>query len=108
MKTIKIIVNQFTRKADGKAFTKAHCKGKYLPLAVADENIDYLVKFVGAIQLPTKEGIYEVAVEDKGMWIDSRPDYLAKNILRVRAVRVVFYKALTHNNVVNALNEDDK
>lgn len=108
MKSVKIIVNEYVRKADGKSFTKAHCKGKFIPLAVASEEVDYVVKFVGSVMLPTKAGIYEVAFEDNGMWIDRRPEFADKNILRIRATRVVFSKPLTATKVVNALNEDEK
>jgi len=93
MKSIKIIVNEYQTK-EGKKFSKAHVKGKFLPLAVASEEVSYNVKFVGSVVLPTKAGIYEVAFEENGLWIDSRPEYAEKNILRVRAVRVVYSKPL--------------
>ena len=91
MKSIKIYVNEFVKK-DGKGtFLKANVKGKYVPLAVAEEETIYNVRFVeGGAKAPAKAGIYDVAYEEGNLWIDSRPEYAEANILRVKAKRVVF------------------
>lgn len=96
MKSIKIIVKECETK-EGVPFVSASVKGKYIPIAIALQEVNYKVRFVGDTKLPTKEGVYEVAFEDNGLWIDTREGYAEKNILRCRAVRVVFNKPLQHD-----------
>ena len=91
-KTIKIIVRKFETK-EGKSFVKATAKGKFLPLAVVEDDVNYIIKFVGS-QLPTQEGIYEVAYEEGNMWLDQRTEYVEKNIVRIKALKCVFNKYL--------------
>lgn len=91
-KTIKIIVRKFETK-EGKSFVKATAKGKFLPLAVVEDDVNYNIKFVGS-QLPTQEGIYEVAYEEGNMWLDQRAEYVEKNIVRIKALKCVFNKYL--------------
>lgn len=91
-KSIKVIVRSYTTK-EGKPFVKATAKGKYLPLALAEEDVNYTIKFVGA-SLPTSEGIYEVAYEEGNLWIDQRAEYVEKNIVRVKPSKCVFNKYL--------------
>ena len=94
MNSIKFIVREFETKK-GVPFTKADVKGKFLPLAVAEDEVYYTVRFVGkSVEMPTKAGVYEVAFEDGGMWIDSRAEYADKHILRIKAVKCVFTKHL--------------
>lgn len=91
-KTIKIVVRTFSTK-EGKTFVKATAKGKYLPLAMVEDDVYYNIKFVGAT-LPTSEGIYEVAYEEGNLWLDQRAEYLDKNIVRVKALKCIFNKYL--------------
>ena len=94
MKSIKFIVREFETEK-GVAFSKADVKGKFINLAVAEDEVYYTVRFVGkAVEMPTKAGIYEVAFKDGDMWIDSRAEYADKHILRIRAVKCVFSKPL--------------
>lgn len=91
-KVIKMIVKQYTTK-EGRSFVKATAKGKYLPLVLAEEDVNYTIKFVNGT-LPSHEGIYEVAFEEGRMWIDTRPEYIEKNIVRVEPYKCVFSKYL--------------
>lgn len=96
MNSIKVIVRKFVTKKEGKEFYTLKAKGKYLPLATVSEDVNYDVRLVGDVKLSPKaaEGIYEVAYEDKGLWHDRREDMKDKNIVRCKAVRVVFQKPL--------------
>ena len=93
LNSFKVIVRNYTRK-DGGSFTKITCGGKFLPLATAEDDTTYTVAFTKAskVQAPTKEGIYEVAYAEKGLWLDSRDPN--KNVCRVNAEKVVYNKAL--------------
>ena len=95
LKSIKIIVREYQKK-EGGTFTKITCGGKYLPLAVAEEDVNYTVKFTSKSKapVPTKEGIYEVAYEDGALWIDQRPEAQGRAILRINASKVVFSRVL--------------
>lgn len=94
MQSIKFIVREFETKK-GAAFTKADVKGKFIPLAVAEDEVYYTIRFVGkTVEMPTKAGVYEVAYNDGDMWIDSRPEYADKHILRIKAVKCLFSKPL--------------
>ena len=95
MRTIKIIARNYERK-DGGSFTKLSVGGKFLPLALAEDEVNYTVKFTANsdVKEPTQEGIYEVAFFDDKLWIDSRPENAGKNIVRVQAHKVVFSKPL--------------
>lgn len=95
MKTIKIIARTYEKKAGGK-FTKLSCKGKFLNLALAEDETTYTVKFVkgSECQEPQSEGIYEVAYADGDLWIDTRPEVADKNIVRIKAHKCVFNKYL--------------
>ena len=95
MQTIKFIVRKYERK-DGGSFIKCSVAGKFVPLALADENTNYRLAFVktGAAQEPQYEGVYEAAFESGDLWVDTRPEYQEKNILRIKAHRVVFTKPL--------------
>lgn len=96
MNSIKVIVRKFVTKKEGKEFYTLKAKGKYLPLATVSENVNYDVRLVGDVKLSPKapEGIYEVAYEDNGLWHDQREDMKDKNIVRCKAVRIVFQKPL--------------
>lgn len=91
-KSIKVIVREFSTK-EGKKFVKATAKGKYLPLALVDDETNYDIKFVGA-SLPTSEGIYEVAYEEGNLWLDQRAEFIEKNIVRVKPTKCIFNKYL--------------
>lgn len=91
-KSIKVIVREFSTK-EGKKFVKATAKGKYLPLALVDDETNYDVKFVGA-SLPSSEGIYEVAYEEGNLWLDQRAEFIEKNIVRVKPTKCIFNKYL--------------
>ena len=94
-KSIKIIVRAYDKKAGGK-FVKLTIGGKYLPLATAEDEVQYAVRFSSksTCKEPTEEGIYEVAYEEGGLWIDTRPENADKHIVRINALKVVFDKAL--------------
>ena len=100
MKSIKFILRNYTTK-DGIPFSVASCKGQYLPLALASVEETYKIKFTAKslCPMPTKEGIYEVAFEDNGIWIDSRPEFEDKHIVHINAVKVVFSKKLEKKQV---------
>ena len=90
MKTIKVSLKNYQTKQNT-TFTKVYAKGKYIPIATAELETNYTIKFVAdgtSFKLPTKEGFYTLAVSD--CWIDTRPSYADKNIVRVKAVRMVF------------------
>ena len=93
--SIKIIVRAYDKKTGGK-FVKLSVGGKYLPLATAEDDVQYQVKFTSKslCKEPTAEGIYEVAYEEGNLWIDTRPEAAGKNIVRINAAKVVFSKAL--------------
>lgn len=91
-KSIKVIVREFSTK-EGKKFVKATAKGKYLPLALVDDETNYDIKFVGA-SLPSSEGIYEVAYEEGNLWLDQRAEFIEKNIVRVKPSKCIFNKYL--------------
>lgn len=97
MKSIKVIVREYTTK-EGKKFITASCKGRYLPFATAEVDTRYTIKFAngGAINsLPNKEGIYEIAYnDDKSIWIDKRPEVAPKHIVRVKVERILFKENL--------------
>lgn len=88
MKSIKFSIKLF-QTAKGITFPSASVKGKYLPFATADEDTYYRIKFVGDVKMPEKEGFFEVSYKDKECWIDKRPEYVDKHIVRIKAVRVV-------------------
>ena len=92
MKTFKLIVKSYATK-DGRTFTKAFATGQFIPLALCECETQYTIKFVGMEQ-PQKDGIYSVAVDDKGLWLDTREEYASKHIVRVRPTRVVYEKPL--------------
>ena len=93
--SVKVIVRAYEKKAGGK-FVKMTIGGKFLPLATAEDDIQYQVKFTNKslCKEPQVEGIYEVAYEEGNLWIDSRPEAAGKNIVRINASKVVFSKAL--------------
>lgn len=95
MKTIKIIARTYEKKAGGK-FTKLTCKGKFLNLAIAEDEVTYTVKFVkGSDALePQSEGLYEISYADGDLWVDTRPEFAEKNIVRVKAHKCCFNRYL--------------
>lgn len=100
IKQITCIVKTYSRKDNvSMTFQKATILGKFLPLVDAEDDVYYNVRFVGG-NAPTKDGIYHVGYEDKGLWIDKRPEFAPKHIVRVRAVKVVFDRPLENNSEV--------
>lgn len=95
MQKIKIIVRSYDKKAGGK-FIKLSLGGKYVPDILADESKEYQVKFSAksVVKEPTQEGIYEVAYNDGELWIDNRPQYATKYVVRITAQKIRFHKAL--------------
>ena len=93
MKQIKIICQNFQRKDGSGEFTKLSVGGQFLPLVLADVNKRYQVKFTKDSQAkePVNDGVYQVAFEDKDIWIDDRKE---EPIVRIRAARVMFDKRL--------------
>lgn len=94
MQKVKIIVRKYEKKAGG-TFVKLSIGGKFVPDVLADDNTSYQVKFTSKslVKEPTEEGIYEVAYEEDGLWIDTRPE-LSGNIVRINAVKTKFYRNL--------------
>ena len=95
MQKIKLICRVYNKKAGG-TFAKLTIGGKFINDVLADESVQYQVKFTAnsAVKEPTQEGIYEVAFNDGEAWIDTRPEMEDKNIFRITAQRVRFYKPL--------------
>lgn len=95
MEKISIIVRNFQTK-DGRTFTKLSIGGKFINDVLADESVQYQVKFTANSQAkaPTEEGIYEVAFNDGEAWIDTREGYADKHLFRVVAQRIKFVKPL--------------
>ena len=93
MQKTKIIVRSYDKKAGGK-FIKLSMSGKFVPDILAEEDKEYQVKFSAksVVKEPTQEGIYDVAFNDGELWIDNRPQYAGKYIVRVIAQKVRFYK----------------
>lgn len=96
-KSIKIIVRNYNTKK-GTTFTKLSVGGKYLPLAVAEDEVNYQVRFTkdSVAKEPTNNGIYEVAFEEGNLWIDNRNE---TPVVRVRAVKVIFDKPLIDKDI---------
>lgn len=95
MLKVKVIVRNYQKKAGG-TFSKLSIGGKYVPDVLADESLQYQVKFTSksACKEPTEEGIYEVAYNEGEAWLDTRPEMAQKNIYRITAQKVKFYKPL--------------
>lgn len=94
MQSIKFIVKKYDKKTGG-TFAKAQIKGKFVPLATAEDEVYYNVKFVSKnVALPTEEGIYEVSYAENDLWIDNRPEMIEKHILRIKPYKCVFNKPL--------------
>lgn len=89
MKTLKFWVKTF-QGANGE-FRSSSVKGKYLPLADCEEETYYTIRFSKqGVDVPAFiDGMYELAYEQGGLWIDKRPDYIDKHIVRVVAKRIV-------------------
>lgn len=95
MKKNSIIVRNYQTK-DGRTFTKLSIGGKFLPDVLAEDDVSYRVEFSkkSAAEEPKEEGIYEVAYNEGDLWIDSRPEYTEKHIVRIVAQKVRFSKPL--------------
>lgn len=95
MQKVKIIARSFNKK-DGGTFTKLTIKGKFINDVLAEDEENYVVKFTASSQVkePTKEGIYEVAFNDREAWIDSRPEVAGAHIFRIVAQKVKYNKPL--------------
>ena len=95
MQKVKIIARSYNKKTGG-TFTKLTIGGKYINDVLADESVQYQVKFTSksAVKEPVNEGIYEVAFNDGEAWIDTRPDQVNNHIFRITAQKVRFDKPL--------------
>ena len=95
MQKVKIIVKTFEKKAGG-SFTKMSIGGRFINDVLADESVQYQVKFTGksVVKEPSQDGIYEVAFNDNEAWIDTRPGQVEKHIFRITAQRLRFDKPL--------------
>lgn len=95
MEKLTIIVRNYETK-DGRTFTKLSVGGKFLPDVLAEDNVSYRVSFNKNSQAeePKAEGIYEVAYNEGDLWIDTRPEYAEKHIVRIVAQKVRFSKPL--------------
>ena len=93
MNTIKLLVKKFVTKA-GKEFFSISKKGQYLPLSAVEPDKYYSIRLCGEAKMPTKEGIYEASYDKNGLWLDTRTNFVGKNIVRLKAVRIVFQEPL--------------
>ena len=92
MQALKFICRNYNKKKGG-TFTKLTVKGKYTPFAVLENEETYQIRFTKDSQAsePTKDGIYSVAYDKGGVWVDDRNENL---IIRVRAVNCKFQESL--------------
>lgn len=100
MKSIKVIVRKYLTK-EGKEFYGCKIKGKYLPFATALVDENYQVRFTKKSKefIPSnREGIFELAYEENGLWIDNRIENESKHIVRINCERVVFNSPLKDFN----------
>ena len=95
MQKVKIIAKTFNKKAGG-TFTKLTIKGQFVPDVLAEDEVQYQVKFTAKSEVkePVLSGIYEVAYNDGELWIDTRAENIEKHIVRITARKVKFFKAL--------------
>lgn len=99
MKTFKFIANSYINKKTNQPFLKFSCKGQYLPILKADKDVYYNIHFTKVpedVLLPKKEGVYSVAVENKGLWLDDRAEMKEKNIVRCIPLKIIFENDLEH------------
>ena len=96
MQKVKVIVRNFQKKDGSGNFTKITIGGKYIDDILADESVNYQVKFTkkSQVQEPKEDGIYEVAFNDGEAWIDTRDENAERHIFRITAQKVKFNKAL--------------
>lgn len=94
MQKVKVIVRNFQKKDGSGNFTKITIGGKYIDDILADESVNYQVKFTkkSQVQEPKDDGIYEVAYNNGEAWIDTRDE--DKHIFRITAQKVKFNKPL--------------
>ena len=95
MEKLVCIVRNYETK-DGRTFTKISVGGKFLPFVLAEDGVSYRVSFnkKSPAQEPKEDGIYEIAYNEGDLWIDSRPEYAEKHIVRITAQKVRFSKPL--------------
>ena len=95
MQKVVIIARSFNKKTGG-TFTKLSIGGKFINDVLADDSVQYQVKFTSksAVKEPVQDGIYEVAYNDGEAWIDTRPEQAEKHIYRITAQKVRFNKPL--------------
>lgn len=98
LKSFKFIAREYKTK-NNTTFMKLTCKGEFLPLVTAEVDKYYTIKFASKslAKEPAKEGIYSVAYEEGGLWLDTRIENFDKNIARVNAIKIQFEKPLTKN-----------
>lgn len=100
MKTFKFIANTYINKKTNQPFMKFSCKGQFLPLLKAENDIYYNINFITKLDddvfLPKKEGIYSVACKDNRIWLDNRKDMIEKHIVRCEPLKIIFEKELEH------------
>lgn len=95
MEKLTVIVRNYETK-DGRTFTKISVGGKFLPDVLAEDEVSYRVQFLkkSPAEEPKADGIYDIAYNEGDLWIDSRPEYAEKHIVRVLAQKVRFSKPL--------------
>lgn len=95
MEKVSIIVRNYQRK-DGGTFTKLSIGGKFINDVLADESVQYQVKFTkkSTANEPKEDGIYEVAFNNGEAWLDTREEDVKKHVFRITAQRVKFSKPL--------------
>lgn len=95
MEKLSVIVRNYETK-DGRTFTKISVGGKFLPDVLAEDEVSYRVSFnkKSPAEEPKNDGIYEVAYNEGDLWIDTRPEFIEKHIVRIVAQKVRFSKPL--------------
>lgn len=98
MQKIKVFIKKFQTKDGTREFCTATSKGVYLPLGDAESEVYYTIKLTKngkAKDMPMAEGCYEIGYNSpKDIWVDKRPEMLAKHVVRVNAEKVVFVEPL--------------
>ena len=99
MKSFKVLAKTYVNKKTNVSFITCKCKGEYLPLATADKDVSYTIKFSkvpDGVKVPSKDGIYSIGCENEKLWIDSRPDFKEKHIARCVPNKIVFEKDIEY------------
>lgn len=102
MRKITIVVRKFN-KSKGGSFYKATCKGKFLNLIEANDDVYYNIRLhklledgtTEPLEIPQREGFYDVALESrKDIWLDTREEMLGKDVCHIKTKKILFVEPL--------------